>query len=267
MRLCGLTSRSSRGPEAALCAALVGAVVSLAPSPVMAQGVDEFGAYGGMERSGPTGSPQSYALELRFGPYPPDIDDEFAGATPFQDTFGKKKRYLIGLEFDWQVLRIPMLGSIGPGIGVGYTRYKADSFLAGTRAERSEEETTLTLLPAYAVAVARVDVLARETPVPLAAYGKLGLGYALWMVSDGNGVAEYDGTKARGATYGWQFALGGMFLLDSLDQDSAIEMDNTTGVNNSYFFFEWYNSTLDCFGGDCMHVGTSTWMLGLALEF
>ena len=267
MRLCGLTFRPPRGPVALRCAALAGALAMLSPSLANAQGVDEFGAYGGMERTGPTGSPQDFALELRFGPYPPNVDDEFSGATPFQDTFGKKKRYLIGLEFDWQALRIPWVGTIGPAFGLGYTRYKADAFLAGSRSERSEQETTLTLLPAYAVAVLRVDFLARETPIPLAAYGKLGLGYALWSVSDGDGVADHAGTKGRGASYGWQFALGGMFLLDSLDQSSAIEMDNTTGVNNSYFFFEWYRSALDCFGDDCMHVGTSTWMLGLALEF
>jgi hypothetical protein len=266
MRLCGLPSRPFRGPAAVLCAALAGAVVTLASSPASAQGVDEFGAYGGMERTGPTGSPQNYAFEIRFGPYPPSIDEEFGGTTPFEDTFGKKKRYLIGVEFDWQALRIPWVGTVGPGFGLGYTRYKGDTFVANSRTERAQQETTLTLLPAYAVAVLRVDVLARETPIPLAAYGKLGLGYALWSVSDGDGVADYEGTKGRGASYGWQFALGGMFLLDCLDESSAIEMDNTTGVNNSYFFFEWYDSTLDCFGGDCMHVGTSTWMLGLALE-
>jgi hypothetical protein len=43
-------------------------------------------------------------------------------------------------------------------------------------------------------------------------------------------------------------------------------MDAATGVNNSYFFLEWYNSQLDGFGGDQMQVGTSTWMLGLAFE-
>ena len=86
-------------------------------------------------------------------------------------------------------------------------------------------------------------------------------------VSDPDGVArDESGVKGRGASYGLQFALGGMLLLDSLDRTAAVEMDNTTGVNNSYFFLEWYLSNLDCFGGDCMQVGTSTWMLGLALE-
>ena len=58
--------------------------------------------------------------------------------------------------------------------------------------------------------------------------------------------------------------LGGMLLLDVLDRSSAVEMDTTTGVNNSYFFLEWYRSQLGT--SDQMKVGTSTWMLGLALE-
>jgi hypothetical protein len=55
-----------------------------------------------------------------------------------------------------------------------------------------------------------------------------------------------------------------MLLLDVLDRSSAVEMDTTTGVNNSYFFLEWYRSQLGT--SDQMKVGTSTWMLGLALE-
>jgi hypothetical protein len=62
-------------------------------------------------------------------------------------------------------------------------------------------------------------------------------------------------------------ALGGMLLLDPFEPDAAVELDATAGVNNSYVFLEWYVSDLDGFGsGDQMHVGTNTWVLGLALE-
>ena len=58
----------------------------------LAQGTDEFGAYGGLERTGQKESPQHAAFELRFGPYRPNVDSEFAGATPFEDTFGNCPR-------------------------------------------------------------------------------------------------------------------------------------------------------------------------------
>ncbi len=231
-----------------------------------AQGTDELGPYGGLDRRHQFESPQSAAFELRFGPYRPEVDSEFGGARPFDDTFGGDNRYLIGLEVDWQVLRVPHFGSFGPGFGWGYTKFSADALLADGSGDRSAQSTTLNIMPMYVVGVLRVDVLARETFVPLVPYAKAGFGYALWWSSDGDGTAHgEDGTIGRGASYGVQWALGGMLLLDIIDQTSAVEMDATTGVNNSYFFLEWYRSQLGT-SGDQMNVGTSTWMLGLALE-
>ncbi len=238
------------------------ALATLGAGTARAQGVDEFGAYGDTSPA----SDQYLALEVRFGPYLPNVDDEFSDAAPFEETFGNDNRYLLGLEVDWQALRIPNVGSFGPGIGWGYTTMSAGApFADGTGL--SEQETSLSLMPMYLVGVFRVDALAQQTPVPLAAYAKAGLGYALWWVSDGAGTAEAGDVSGRGASYGYQFALGGMLLLDALDRESAVRMDAASGINNSYFFIEWYFSRLDGFGAaDQMQVGTSTWMLGLVFE-
>jgi len=243
------------------------ALAALAPAvPALAQGTDELGAYGGLERRHQYESPQNAAFELRFGPYRPEVDSEFGGARPFDDTFGGDNRYLIGIEVDWQALRIPHFGSFGPGVGWGYTKFSADALLTDGSGERSAQETTLNIMPMYLVGVLRVDVLARDTYVPLVPYAKAGLGYALWWSSDGDGTAHGDdGTAGRGASYGVQWALGAMLLLDAIDRTSAIAMDASTGVNNSYFFLEWYRSQLGT-SGNQMQVGTNTWMLGLALE-
>lgn len=238
---------------------------SSASAPAFAQGTDELGPYGGLDQRHQYESPQNAAFELRFGPYRPDVDSEFGGAKPFDQTFGSDNRYLIGIEVDWQALRLPHFGSFGPGIGWGYTKFSADALLADGSGNRSAQATTLNIMPMYLVGVLRVDVLAKDTFIPLVPYAKAGLGYALWWSSDGDGTAHGDdGTLGRGASYGYQFALGGMLLLDAIDRTSAVEMDTTTGVNNSYFFMEWYMSKLG--SGDQMRVGTNTWMLGLALE-
>ena len=246
---------------------IAGALLAVART-ASAQGVDEFGAYGGLERGAPRESPQTVAFEARFGPYLPNVDDEFDGAAPFEDVFGNDNRYLLGFEVDWQALRIPHFGSLGPGIGWGYTKMTANAFLTDQPDRRSEEETSLKLMPFYLVAVLRADVLARETPVPFVPYVKLGLGAALWWANDADGASrDATGKIGRGLSYGGQFALGGMLLLDVLDREGAIQMETSTGINNSYFFLEWYASSLDGFGsGDQMQVGTSTWMLGLAFE-
>ena len=246
--------------------ATLAAVLALAGT-AQAQGTDEFGAYGGLQDKKRYESPQNVAVEIRFGPYVPNVDDELGGgATPFRDTFGDDNRYLLGVEVDWQALRIPKVGSFGPGVGIGYTKMTGRGLLAdGTQ---SAQDTSLTILPMYAVGVLRVDVLAQETVVPLAAYGKLGLGWGFWWVSDGEGLAHDDsGDSGNGFSYGYQFALGAMLLLDALDQDAAVQMDASTGINNSYLFFEWYYSDLDGFGsGEQMQIGDNTWFIGLAFE-
>ena len=231
-----------------------------------AQGTDEFGAYG--ERDTTHGeSPQNGLVEARFGPYTPRVDHGLSG-TPFKDTFGTTKRYMFGLEADWQVVRIPHLGTLGPGLGWGYTRATGFARLTAQPGTLSGEQTALSVMPFYLVGVLRADVLMRDFGVPLVPYAKLGLGYALWWASDGGTTSRQNGVLGKGISYGPQYALGGMFLLDVLDQQTARDADNSLGINNSYFFAEWYGSELDAFGSkNRMNVGANTWVLGLAVEF
>lgn len=244
---------------------LVCAGICLWASNSAAQGVDELGTYGDHREQ--YESPQNFALEARFGRYLPQIDEEFGGqAAPFGDVFGNSNRYLVGLEFDWQAVRIPYLGTLGPGIGWGYTKASANARVTST-GEESDQETSISIMPMYLAAVLRADVFAREWGIPLVPYGKLGLSYALWWTQSGDDASrDDDGAIGRDTSNGWQFALGGMFLLDVLDKRSAIEMDETSGVNNSYLFVEWYVSHLNGLGSKTMDVGTNTWMLGLAFE-
>jgi hypothetical protein len=232
-----------------------------------AQGVDEFGRYG---QHGPMhGESEQYGLvEARFGPYNPHVDQSLNGGTPYKDTFGTSSRYMFGLEGDWQVLRIPHFGTLGPGLGWGYTRASGLARLTAQPDTLSGEETSLSVMPFYLVGVLRADVLMRDFGVPLVPYAKLGMGYALWWASDGGSTSRQNGVLGKGFSYGPQYALGGMFLLDILDQQTARDADNGLGINHSYFFAEWYGSELDAFGSkNRMNVGTNTWILGLAIEF
>jgi hypothetical protein len=241
------------------------ALCALPARSAFAQGIDAFGAYGHDKQS--YESPQDFAFEVRFGPYLPRVDDEFgSGATPFATMFGTKNRYMLAAEFDWQALRIPYLGTLGPGFGLGYTTMSGKTFLTDG-VTRATQEASLSLLPVYVAAVLRADVIAKKTPIPLVPYAKLGLGASLWWTSDGSGVSRVGNTVGRGTSYGYQYALGGMLLLDVFDPSAALELDSTLGVNNSYLFFEYYNSNLDGFGsGNKMQVGARTWFLGLAWE-
>jgi hypothetical protein len=234
----------------------------------LAQGVDDLGPYGYDENT--FASPQHAALELRFGRYLPDVDSEFdsSGQTPFADHFGKKNRYLLGMELDWQALRIPHLGTLGAGVGWGMTKLDGKNFLEadGETLVAPGQVSTLTIMPMYAVAVLRADVISRETPVPLAPYAKFGFGYALWWIDEGTKLERNAGVTAKDVSFGLHGALGVALLLDPFEPVAAADLDATSGINNSYVFVEWTVSDLDGFGGDQMQVGTNTWTLGLTLE-
>jgi hypothetical protein len=240
--------------------------LGLVASPARAQGTDEFGPYGGQERKDRIRSPQNMAVELRFGPYVPRIDSEFGSAAPYQSSFGKKKRLMVGFEVDYQLLRIPYFGTVGPGFGWGFTSMGSKATVRSTGLP-SDQPIALSLMPMYLVGVLRFDYLALETGFPLAFYAKAGLSYALWWTTSGGKLARVDGVKGQGASYGYHGALGASFSLNALDRSAAVEMDNTTGINSAYLFGEFYMSNLNGFGSGTMQVGANTWVLGLAFEF
>jgi hypothetical protein len=238
--------------------------VSLPGLSASAQGVDEFGAFG-QKRGEQSESEQDAAYELRFGRYQPEVDSQL-DSTPFQDTFGNDARFLIGAEGDWQLLRLPHFGTLGPGFGFGLTKFTAKArFTNGTGV--SDSDTRIWMAPMYLVAVARADVFMRDFGIPLVPYAKLGLGYGLWWSSDGGKTPKVNGKTGRGASYGLTYALGGMFLLDILDPDDAVTADGITGINNSYLFMEWFRPQLDGFGSSkVMDIGSSSWLIGVAVE-
>jgi hypothetical protein len=248
----------------ALLALLAACTLTLPSRPASAQGVDEFGVYG-VRRGENSESPQDTAVELRFGRFDPDPDAGLS-STPFKDYFGDDVRFLIGAEVDWQLLRIPHFGSLGPGVGFGVTKFSGKARVTGTGAV-ARSDTRVWMLPVHLVAVARADVLSRDFGVPLVPYGKLGLGYGLWWSSDGSRAARASGRAGKGASYGLTYALGAMFLLDVLDPDDAASADGLAGINSSYVFAEWFRPQLDGFGAnDVLDLSSSSWLFGVAVE-
>ena len=217
-------------------------------------------------------SPQNFALELRVGLYRPDVDSEFGGKTPYASAFGDKGRAMLGVEFDWQALRVPGVFSFGPGVGVATTSATRPAYTQ--TGEPSSEEMTFTVQPLYGLGVLRVDVLSQKLGIPLSPYAKAGVAYALWRASTSAGTSEYtrpDGSvaKGRGASFGVHGAVGVAFDLGFFDRGSSQRLDQATGINHSYLFAEWAMSKIDGGFGQtkAMHVGDSTWNAGMTFEF
>ncbi len=218
-------------------------------------------------REHPYASSQNFALELRFGPYYPQIDEEPGlTGTPFKDAFGDKARFYLGLEFDWQVLRIPYVGTIGPGLSVGTVSMSRQAVTKSGR--ESGDEYTLHIYPMSLSAVLRADTFWRGAGVPLVPYGKLGLGYGIWRASTTGGTSESNGVAGKGSSWGTNVALGLAFALDALDRGATRNMDNAIGINNTYVYAEYYWLSLNGLGGQkALHVGSASWVAGLAFEF
>ncbi len=221
-------------------------------------------------------SPQNFAAEVRFAAFTPEVDSDpnLGGRTPYKDTFGSNPRLEVGLEFDWQALRIPHFGTIGPGVSAGYTKASDPALFqdphGATGTKVSGEQTSLEIFPFYGVLVLRADVLWREAGIPLVPYGKIGLGYALWNASNTLGTSHQNGVSGEGSSFGTQVALGLAFNLNPFDIYAAQNFDDSLGVNNSYIFAEWTRSDLDGSLGsqkDVLRVGGTAWTFGLAFEF
>jgi hypothetical protein len=228
----------------------------------------------GGNKDGEQGSSQNFAFELRFGAYSPQIDKEpklmSAGVKPYEHVFNSKPQFYIGLELDYLPLRIPYVGYIGPGFGWGRTRTSTKAKLSSDHKTLSDVTVGLTIMPMHLSGVLRVDEFMRRWGVPIVPFAKLGFGFGTWSADNDAGTETFmsgkDTIKASGVAYGLHAALGGMVSLNWIDRSAAASLDETTSVNHIYLFGEWMNNSHIGRTSKGMYIGTSTWVLGLALD-
>ncbi|MGH1342147.1 MAG: MXAN_2562 family outer membrane beta-barrel protein [Nannocystales bacterium] len=232
------------------------------------------------------GSPQRFAVEIKMGPYLPDIDRKYdgSGLGPYATLFGEtdsggvateepKNGLMPVLGFDWQFFYAG--GPLGLGTQVAFFRDKASAILANptpedTTIRSSADSATFTLLPVSALISYRFELLADRFKVPLVPYAKAGPTYALYWARDGrrNIARDEDGDKGLGGVWGYTLNAGMMLRLDFIERGTAKKLDQTTGINHTYVFGEFSFSRLDNLGiGNSISVGDATWFAGLAIEF
>jgi hypothetical protein len=126
------------------------------------------------------------------------------------------------------------------------------------------------VMPLALSAVYRFDVLLERNKIPLVPYGKVGLDYAYWQITDGNDEIATDGQggTGRGGTLGWHAAAGLQFALDFIDPDAARDFDSDLGVNHTSLIFQFTYADISGLGmSDRLHVGDTNWSLGLMFQF
>ena len=223
-------------------------------------------------------SPQYGALEIKFGPYFPNVDENPTVDGMYARHLGNDRMFLTTIELDWQFYRVPGV-SFGVGGSLGFMQGYDKAEVEGT-GETSSDYNVLNVMPFALLAVVRIDALADLVGVPLVPYLKMGLAWYLWWTLHAGKIGEFDNPdpegeneKAVGGTLGWQFNFGLAFRLDWLDEMSARTFDNEVGVNHSYLFFEFLVARIEGFGRNeymwlsPKNFGHATFQAGLCLEF
>ena len=210
----------------------------------------------------PPPRPGGWNVELRFGPYRPDVDSEFANrgdsARPFAQIFSSSRHLMSQLEIDRHFSHHG--GTWAAGIAFGYYNVTAAALSADLQS-RSGDNTGLRLIPLSAALIYRADTLRRRLGSPLVPYAKAGLDCTLWKISD---TSQPD---INGRTVGWHAAAGVSVDLSPLDPQAAEDLRRESGVDQIALFAEGALYRLDGFGsGSALHVGDATWFAGLMLE-
>jgi hypothetical protein len=217
------------------------------------------------------------AFELRLGRYLAQVDSEFSnGKTPFKNAFGTDLRFQLGFEGDYQFLHIRHVGSLAIGGLASYTSASGTASASDPSVQENiSEPIGFSLWTFAALATFRLDVLARETFVPIVPYAKIGPAVALWTSSNGRGTSvtpdpnpnNVATSLGRGKTGGIVYAIGAMFLLDAFDRQAAKNFALERGVLHSYAFAEYSVAQLNGLGQtNALHVGDRGFTFGLAFE-
>lgn len=197
-------------------------------------------------------SPENFVLELRVGPYKPDMGNNGAFETFFQGDSGP----MFGAELDVIAWRFPGVAYLAGGGRIGTSSFKGKTLSEADLA--TDQETSLSLLPLDVLAVVRLDVLSRQFSIPFILTGKLGYEWAHWS-TDSAGNDSHSGWSV-GFTWGAQLALD----LDALDRAAARNLDEEWGINHSFFFAELFKFSPT---SGSLPIGDSTWTLGLGFVF
>lgn len=138
---------------------------------------------------------------------------------------------MLGAELHYHIWRIPYVGPIGIGLGLGVASYSG---------------TLLVSVPI--LASLRVDVLARMLDIPLVVVGKFGYDSVI-----------YAGQYAPALRWGAQLALE----LDIFEPRAARALDEEWGINHSFIFFELYGNV----SLGSVDVSAIAWAAGLGVTF
>lgn len=236
-------------------------------------------------------------VELKIGPYLPDIDGEDFDlmaneGTPFDETFRGKGLLLFGIELQ-RFFLFPE-GQLGAYASAGIMGRSTNAFQIDSSGEVVRDangnavrapgnKTRFRMIPMSVGAVYRFTGLDERLRIPLVPYGKAGLSYYLWWIREPNGgfaraqkdpdcmpsdTVSCPTTRGLGASIGVQASVGLSVRAERIDTAAAANLRNEMGIEHAGFFVELLYANVDHFGADDrLSVGDLTWLAGLNFEF
>ncbi len=244
-----------------MVATLIAAAVLLGAAPAGAQEAGlARGAYESFDSS------RDFLLEVNGGYFAPDIDSS-AGivGTPYKDIFGTKGVWTLGFEFGYELWQA--FGTVGVALAADWGSVGGKGLYAGN-STKSEDDTSYNTVPVRVLATYRFDLLARRYGIPVVPFGKVGLAYTFWWITNGDGGIATDGdAQALGGKWGYELAAGLALELNFFDPLLGRELDDGFGINSVYLQGQFVRVTGDNFGKAGLDVSSNRWMFGLGFEF
>jgi hypothetical protein len=206
------------------------------------------------------------------------MDRGFDGTGPFETMFGTGPFFISKVTAD-RFFLYPG-GQLGITASAGYFSKSAQAFATGPGGGvvvddngdplRSEgDTTTFRLVPTSVGVVYRYTQLDDHLGIPFVPYGRAGLSYYLWWVTQPDGsIARAADSRARGGSFGWEASVGLALRAERLDPAAARSLRNEFGIAHAGFFAEGSYARVDSFGRDNrLPVGGLAILGGINFEF
>lgn len=219
-------------------------------------------------------SDRSFGLSVNIGDFRPSRIDNEKGLTakPYKEIFDNKSELMFKVGFDYEPIQRFGTLSIGGAIGFWQVVGKGVYNLQSDVVERSRDTTVFNIIPLELNLIYRFDQFVNSANIPFAPYIKGGLDYYNYWITDSKGdISSYEGadgkrSDAYGGKYGYHYSAGLMFLLDWIDRETSMDFDMEFGVNNSFIFIEYFNSSINNFGREGFDLSSRGIFFGLYLD-
>ncbi|MBN1652182.1 MAG: hypothetical protein JXA30_00220 [Deltaproteobacteria bacterium] len=192
-------------------------------------------------------SPERFALELKIGPYVPEV-----GSDRFEEIYRDDSGLMLAFQLDVVAFRLKDILYLNAAGGIGYADYTGPARDVDTD-KTTGEEANFDMIPLSLLGVLRCDALARLLEIPFIFTGKLGYIWFIW--DDEKGNADIADGISHGLLWAAQIALD----LDFFDRGAARMLDDEWGINHSFIFFEVYGT--NTYEG--LPLDETTWSAGL----